>query len=484
MRSFFLIGLITLTSFSYAQKTGYQIQFKITGLPDTTLYLGHFYGESTYAKDTAYSKNGVFVFDGKTALPQGVYFLIKGSAKLGNVDFVIGNNQHFKMETSLDDFVNQMKVTGDLDNQLFFQNLQFNAARTKEAEPHIKVLQDTTLKDETKKKEAREAYTKISEKVIAYQDDLIAKNPTTMTARLLKTSKRVDIPEPPKKADGTIDSTFQLRYYREHYFDYFDLSDDALIRLPRPIYSEKINEYLDKLYAPQADTLLKAIDFIVSRAKKNQETYKYTVFSCIIKYQNPEIMGLDEVFVRLYDKYFATGEMDFWANEKFKGNLKEHADRLRKSLVGQKGANLIMQDENFKPRSMYDIKNKYTILFIFDPDCGHCKTETPKLVKFYNENKSKFDIEVFAVSADTSMAKMKDYIKTMKMPWITVNGPRTYTGSYHDHYDAITTPSMYILDENKKIIAKKPPIEKLVDFFTNYEKYIRKKGQPTTKSTP
>ncbi len=39
----------------------------------------------------------------------------------------------------------------------------------------------------------------------------------------------------------------------------------------------------------------------------------------------------------------------------------------------KQGANLIMQDAEFKPRSMYDIKNKYTVLFIFDPDCGHCK---------------------------------------------------------------------------------------------------------------
>jgi thiol-disulfide isomerase/thioredoxin len=149
-----------------------------------------------------------------------------------------------------------------------------------------------------------------------------------------------------------------------------------------------------------------------------------------------------------------------------------------------KGANLIMQDANLQPRSMHDIKNKYTILFIFDPDCGHCKQETPKLVKFYNEYRAKFDIEVFAVSSDTSMTKMKDFIKTMKTPWITVNGPRTYVGSYHDFYDAPTTPTIYILDDKKKIIAKKPPIEKLYDFFVNYERMEKKKGNSASKSTP
>jgi thiol-disulfide isomerase/thioredoxin len=187
--------------------------------------------------------------------------------------------------------------------------------------------------------------------------------------------------------------------------------------------------------------------------------------------------GLDEVYVNLFDRYFASGEMDFWANAGLKKNLKEHADRLRKSLVGRTGANLIMQDSNFKPRSLYDIKNKYTILFIFDPDCGHCKEETPKLVDFYN--RKKFDVEVFAVSADTSMAKMRDYIdyiKEMKMKWITVNGPRTYVGPYQDHYDAMTTPSLYVLDEKKKIIGKKIPAEKLEDFLTQYERIEKAKA--------
>jgi peroxiredoxin len=229
---------------------------------------------------------------------------------------------------------------------------------------------------------------------------------------------------------------------------------------------------------------MKGVQTVVSKAKKNQETYKYAVWTCLLKYQQPEIMGLDEVYVNLFDLYFASGEMDFWVNDKMKQNLKDHADGLRKSLVGKMAPNLIMQDANFKPRSMYDIKNKYTILFIFDPECGHCKTETPKLVSFYN--RKKFDVEVFAVSADTSMTKMRNYIKEMNMKWITVNGPRTYVGPYQNLYDAKTTPSLYVLDERKKIIGKKIPAEKLDEFLTHYEKFMKEqtsgKAKAATKS--
>lgn len=65
---------------------------------------------------------------------------------------------------------------------------------------------------------------------------------------------------------------------------------------------------------PQADTLIKALNNIISKTRKNKETYKIAVLQAVLKFRNPEIMGLDEVFVRINDTYFATGEMDYWAN--------------------------------------------------------------------------------------------------------------------------------------------------------------------------
>ena len=63
----------------------------------------------------------------------------------------------------------------------------------------------------------------------------------------------------------------------------------------------------------------------------------------------------------------------------------------------------------------------------------------------------------------------------MNMRWITVNGPRTYVGPYQDLYDANTTPTIYVLDQDKNIIAKKIPAEKIGEFLMQYEK-IRKQS--------
>lgn len=457
---------------------GYKINFKVKGWRDSAVYLGHPYGESSWIRDTAQvATDGTFSFQGKNALPQGVYFLVRkhGNSNVKAFDFVISDNQKFGMETSAPDYVTAMKVTDDKDNKLFFEDIAYSIERHKEAEPFIKILQDTALKED-QKKTARDAFEKINNKVMDHQKELIAKHATTLTARMIKSRMPIRIPDPPKKANGRIDSAFQLRYYRQHYFDNFDLSDDAMIRMPQAVYQKKLKEYFEKLFIPQPDSVTRAIDFVVKMAKRNPETYKYCVLNCVSLYWQPEIMGLDEVFVNVYDKYFKTGEMDFWADAKTKENLYEQAEKIRSCMIGRTGANLIMQDDKLQPRSMYDIKAKYTILFIFKPSCGHCREETPKLVDFYKKNKSTYDLEVFAVSTDTSMKEMRDFIKEFKTSWITVNGPRSYLNVHFTKlYHADTTPSTYVLDDKKKIIAKKLPINQLDDFLTKHENMIQAK---------
>jgi thiol-disulfide isomerase/thioredoxin len=463
-----------LIGISAQAQSGYKINFKIKGWKDTTVYLAHYFGESKYIKDTARVKSdGTFFFDNKNTLPQGVYFLVVNKVLI--FDFVIGKNQFFTLETDKDDYIAHMKVTGDDDNRLFFEDMVYNMERHKEAEPFIRVLKDSTL-TENQKKEDREAFNKVNEKVMEHQKKLIEKHPETMTARWMNAMRPITIPDPPKKADGTIDSTFQLRYYRQHYFDNFNLGDDAMLHLPKPLYQEKLKEYLEKLFIPQPDTITKAIVALVEKAKTKPDTYQYLVRTAMIMYQQPEIMGLDEVFLHLYDKYFATGEMDFWAPSKTKQSIREYAEKIRSCMLGKPGNNLIMQDDKFQPRALYDIKTKYTLVYFFKPSCGHCREETPKLVDFYNKNKAKYNLEVYAVSSDTSMKEMRDFIKEFKTTWITVNGPRSYLKQHYSQlYFAETTPTLYILDEKKIIIAKKLPVKQVDDFLSRYEKMEKQK---------
>ena len=457
------------------KRTGYQLTFEIDGMPDTTFVLAYYFDEGTYTRDTARSDGkGKVIFKGDKPLPKGVYILVLESSKSKLFDFVVYNNQFFTLKTNTWDPYRNM-VANDPDNKLFFENMIYNAGQNVKAQPYTTIANDS-LKTEEERAAARKKLGEINDEVLSYQLGLIKIHPNTLVAKILNGRRRVEVPEAPADLSGEEAQAFRYRYFKDHFWDYFEMEEDALVRLPFPLYREKIDEYFDKVVVQHPDSLIAEISRIVARVKPNSETYKYVVWSLTTKFYAPEIMGLDAVFVHLYDTYFKSGEMDFWANDQLKDNLKDRADKLRLSFIGMKAPNLIMQDAKLQPRSLYDIRNKYTVIYFYDPDCGHCKKETPVLVNFYNQ--AKFDIQVYSVSADTSLLKMKNYIKDMGMQkWVNVNGPRSYVGHYQDLYDAFQTPTLYVINEEKKIIAKKLPSDMLEDFLTRYEAVENKREQ-------
>lgn len=463
-----LLLTFTILAASVHAQDGYKIDFKIKGLKDSTVYLGYYLQEKPFVKDTArIDKKGGISFNGMTKLPEGVYFLVLSKNIL--FQFIVGQDQHFAIETTAPAYIDNMVVKEDDDNHLFLENTRFESREFKKAEPYIKILKDSST-SETEKHTARERFNEISRKVLDYQKEIIIKNPNTVTARILNMNRPIEIPDPPKKQNGQIDSAFQFRYYRQHYFDNFPLGDELMLRTPKVFYRDKMNDYLNKLFIQHPDTLNKAIDELALIAKASKETYKYLVWNCIINYQSPEVMGLDQVYVHLVDKYITSGEMDYWLDKKTIQNMKEHADKLRLAAIGTTAPNLVMENENNQLQSLYDIKNKYTIIFFFKPTCGHCREEAPKLVSFYQANKTKFDLEVFAVATDTSLQEMKKFIKDFSTPWITVNGPRSAMKKHFSKlYYAELTPTIYILDNKKKVVARKLAAEQLEDFLLRYE---------------
>lgn len=467
----FSLLFLLVSLFGNAQS--YDLQFTIKGVNDTVL-LGHFVDGKPYRTAEAVAdQNGSFRFTGEGSLSPGIYFIAVKNVRL--LDLVVGDDQQFSIETDTVDLPGLIKVTGDIDNQLFYENMNFNIARNKEVEPFRKVLQDSTATDAARTA-AREGFLKVNEKVIAYQNNLIAQHPNTVTAKYVRSLQPVKVPDPPVLADGRIDSTFQLRYYRQHFFDNVPLSDPVMLHLPASIYTDRIQEYLDELYAPDPDTLIQVIDRMATEAKKNEETYRAFVVTVLGKYGTPEYMGLDKVFVHVIKKYVSSGEMDYWIDDATKKSWEEFAHRYSLSLIGQKGKDLILQDANGVMRALYNMKNKYTIVYFFDPDCGTCKKETPKLVDFLN--KTKFDVGVYAVSADTSMTKMKNYIQEMNMQkFTTVCHYYSAVGHYQQLYDAASTPTLYVLDQDKIIIGKKIPSENLEAFLTDYERVLANRAR-------
>ena len=462
MKVFLYLTLLLSPLLTVAQD-GYKIEIQIEGLRDTTAYLGYYYGEGTYLKDTAVVDNaGRFSFEGNEKLPAGIYFAVLDKTRL--FDFIVSENQRFRITSDKKDYLRHLKSEDDQENQVFFSHVKFITGNNQLVQPHLTVLKDSTA-NEAAKQQARAKVAEIDSLVQNHQSALIEKHAGLLATRFILAQRPLQVPE---EIQSNPDKGKALQYYRAHFWDNFDPSEDAMLRYPQPLYRQRVEDYLGNLFVQHPDTLLKAIGPLVDQARKNPETYKYLVWNLVLNYQSPKIMGLDAVFVELYDRFFASGEMDFWANDQLKENLKTRADQLRNTLIGKPAPNLVIQDLNKKPRALESIKSKYTVIYFYDPDCGFCKKETPRLREF--SNTTTLDVSVYAVCADSSLTKMTNYIDEMEIGhWINVNGPRTYTQHYKNIYDADTTPTIYLLDERKKIIAKKIAADRIQTFLTDYE---------------
>ena len=461
----FLTGLLS-PAFGLS---GYTIKFKVHGIKDTTCLVAYYYSNGTYIKDTLkVDGSGKCTYKAPDDLPKGLYVLVLTDKVY--FDFVINNDHKFSMETSVSDPVNTMIIKDSPENDLFYTYLRDNKAKydlIQEIDKKAKLAADQkdSLKPYSGQIEA------INKELIAYKLGIVAKYPDSFTAFMINAMKEPEVPEPPVLSNGRKDSTFGYRYYKAHFWDGSDFTDDRLLRTP--VFHNKLKKYFDNVVIQNPDTIIREVDAMIEKTRSNPEMFKYLVWFSTYRYENPEFMGFDKIFVHLVDTYYVTGQTT-WITKTVNDNIIKKANKIRPLLIGQVAPNMIMLDTNNKIVSMHSVTANFLLLLFWDPDCGHCEKEIPVIKEFYDKDKDKYGVEVFAICSDTSLVKWKNSIRKKKMNWINVDGPRTLTGDYHDQYDIISTPVIYLLNEKKEIIAKRLPADKVEGFIENYIKYIRK----------
>jgi thiol-disulfide isomerase/thioredoxin len=450
---------------SAAAQPGYTIKFRINGLKDTTCMIAYYYSNSTYIKDTLrVDASGRCTYKAPADLPKGLYvFVISDKVYF---DFVVNNDRKFSMETSANDPVARMVIKDSPENDLFYSYLRYNREKYDQIQAlEVKSKQFTDQKDSLKR--LGDQANAVNKELIAFKLGIVAKYPDSFTAFMINAMREPEVPEAPKLPNGRTDSTFAYRYYKAHYWDGTDFTDDRLLRTP--VFHNKLKKYMDNVVVQNPDSIIREADILIEKSRPNIEMFKYLIWFCTYHYENPEYMGFDKVFVHLVDTYYIPGQTT-WITPDVNGKIIKKANKIRPLLLGQKAPNMIMQDTSLQLVSMHNIKADFLILLFWDPTCGHCEKEIPIIKELYDSARVKLGLEVFAVCSDTSMVKWKAAIKKKNMNWINVDGPRTLTGDYHEQYDIISTPVIYILNSRKEIIAKKLPADKVGTMIENYIK--------------
>lgn len=467
MKKLLLLSVFITGAFFSKATSGYDIKVRIAGLKDTVCYLGNHFGEKQYVRDTVrVDDNGWAEFKGKEELPGGIYLVVMPNKTYFEI-LVTKEEQKFSIETDTNDFVTNFVVKGSQENKLFNEHQRFIVGKTKESQA-LRARYDANKDNKDSAKVLKDQISAVDKEVKDYRLKLMSDYPNSFMTKIFMAMRDPEVPEAPKDAKGNpIDSLFGYHYYKAHYWDYVDFNDERLLRTP--ILQNKIKTYTTQLTPQIPDSIIVSVNLIIDKAEVNKEVFKYCVATLANTYETSNIMGFDKVFVNIAERYYLTDKA-YWADDSLKKKIEERVNKIKPNILGTPAYNLVMPDTGLQLHKLYDVKADYTVLVFWDPTCSHCKKELPLLSAYYDSVRTTgLKLEVFAIGIESDIDLWKNYIKEHNLKWINVSDLYNNT-HFRNYYDIYSTPVIYLLDDQKRIIAKRLDTEKLRDFIDNYRK--------------
>lgn len=457
MKKIFTVSVLLIMVFT-ASAQGYQVTLHTKSFTQGLAYLTYYYGSSMNVQDSAIVSNkGVAVFKNKNKpLPPGVYSIVfPGKNKL--FDFFVDKEQVIDITADTTDLVNSPVVTGSKENDLFREYQKYIDKQGKLLNAEQEAYNISKTKADSLKHE--QYYQALNRDLTLYREDVISKHPESMLAVLFESMRHPEVlnNKPVTKAD----SVKNYDYYKSHYWDGISFMDSRVIRTP--FFLPKLEKYYREVLTPASDTIIKESDYMLLLARSDTGMYQFLLNWLTDEYINPKYMGQDAVFVHLFDKYHSKG-VSTWLSEKQHTTISNRAYMLMSNLIGEKAADLNLIDSNGKATSLYGTPAKYTIVVFWDPTCGHCREEVPRLDSFYQHKWKQNGVKMFGVLTENETPKWLEFIHEKNLKgWTHVYQTEKSRNTeiennkpgFRQLYDVTQTPTVYLLDSDKRIIAKK-----------------------------
>jgi thiol-disulfide isomerase/thioredoxin len=451
-------------------KNGYEINVTIMDLQDSTVFLAYHLGDKQYIKDTAkLDRSGNGIFRGQQTLPQGIYMIVLPGRKY--FEILISDNQRFSLSCTFSDYFNTLKFTGSKENSAFVEYQKNWVTMQQTAIAISKRIQNNKQNNDSLK--ILGSVQKLQEENMkAYLKSVVKANEGNFLGTLVKGLLPIDIPKFTipigYKNPDSIRWVLNYNYNKDHFFDNIDLNDERLIRTPL-LYS-RLDSFFTNVLIQSPDTINKEIDKLINKCSSNYKMFQFVSVYLFNHFRESEIMGHDAVMVKIADDIYLSGKAD-WVTREFKDDLRKQIDLIRPNLIGKKAENMVMDSYKGIFVSLYDVEKDFTVLYFWEPNCGHCQEATPKLKAYYDKPKD-YSLEVFAVCTTADKEKWTKYIEDNKITWINGWDPKRIS-HFDFYYNVQSTPTIYVLDKNKKIIAKKLAVEEIGPFIDNYRKFFK-----------
>jgi thiol-disulfide isomerase/thioredoxin len=457
-----LIGglyLILFTAtFTIAQD--YRYSLTVNGLTQpSSVYFGYWYGQNAFVIDSAQVKPGhaSAEFTGQRQWPTGLYFW--GLSGYPNtVNFVINGEQDMLFSTHVQAPNDSIRVQRSRENEPYFDWLRYE----REAQTNIRLAEESLsmLRRATKDRTVwMEQIARINGLAANY--DSIARHqvklyPDLFYPKMVLAERNVALPRDiaPRQPDGTPNPAFQ-HYIQSHFWDNFDFSDERMMQTP--VLPRKMDQWIN-IQPSELDTVKLHLRRLMEKASANDNLRQLTIELLIERFDQPSVGGNETMLVYLFDQFGRTAtqiglDTADWMRLEYK------VSAYRYTLPGLIAPDFALFNEKDSLITLSELPAKYTILYFFSPLCTHCQELTPKV---YETTLPYLDkgLQVVSVTTDHRKEVWTNYVTQNLKGWtclMDMMEPSLVEEKYATH----NLPNLLLLDENKRILARRLPADQL-----------------------
>jgi thiol-disulfide isomerase/thioredoxin len=249
-----------------------------------------------------------------------------------------------------------------------------------------------------------------------------------------------------------------LNSVKQHYFDFINFENRVLMNAT--FFGEKAIEYVFYLNVSDdvqvQNALYKnAINEVMQKVGGNDEVKSEILTSLIYVFEEFENLAMAGFVI---DDYYS----------KLPANFKDEAliDEMKSKIklaIGNNAPEIVWEENGIQKKlSELTISDKYILVF-WSTTCSHCLQEIPKLYEFTMGNDA---IHVIAVALEEN--KKDDEQFASKLPkWTNILGLKKWENEMAKAYKINAPPTYFILDKDKRIIAKPEHFEDVKAYFEN-----------------
>jgi len=459
---FLLLLSLSISVFSY------NIKVEIKNCPPYYIYLGAHKGPDFKVIDSIPAQNGIAVFKSDKVLPQGVYFIV--IPPQSRFDFIIATEQNITIKTDATDILGKLEVNGEKQYSLFIE-LQKEIASINKTRSQLNM-----------ELEFYKSFVPDTVNIIKAKLDSLSKVQTGLyTKYKLKTNesdylfKLLSILEPfvvpgEKESLRYSDPATHYNYYKTHYLDRVDFSDESLLNSPEFVFHQLLNDYCYYFFDTRInhpEEVYPDIDSLIAKTDNNQEYRKYILNYLISRYENPSDLRLEALLVYVYRNYYLVKKPD-WVSDQAYAIMKFRIGAIENNVIGNFARDLNLPDSTGEYHSIYEMNTEFKVLLFWEPDCDICN-ETALILSGQYPKLLSNNADIYAVLTNPESEEWSAFIQENALDWTNVYDPER-SSNFETYYGTYKTPRIFILDNENKIIGKDIKPESIYDFIQNYRK--------------